>query len=66
MLLRHAHGEPVILARRDDELLAIAALRTHYGAPLVDGLLVNDTVRCPCGITPASACAPAGRFARPL
>jgi len=47
MLLGHAYGEPVILARRDDELFAISALCTHYGAPLVDGLLVGDTVRCP-------------------
>jgi len=47
MLLGHAYGEPVILARRDNELFAISALCTHYGAPLVDGLLVGDTVRCP-------------------
>src|SRR5438094_344836 len=47
MLLGHAHGEPVILARRDDQLSAIGALCSHYGAPLVDGLLVGDTVRCP-------------------
>src|SRR5438105_13178031 len=47
MLLGHAHGEPVVLARRDDERFAIGALCTHYGAPLVDDLLVDDTVRCP-------------------
>jgi NADPH-dependent 2,4-dienoyl-CoA reductase/sulfur reductase-like enzyme/nitrite reductase/ring-hydroxylating ferredoxin subunit len=47
MLLGHAHGEPVILARRDNQLFAVGALCTHYGAPLVDGLLVGDTVRCP-------------------
>lgn len=47
MLLGHAHGEPVLLVRRADELFAIGAVCTHYGAPLADGLLVDDTVRCP-------------------
>ncbi len=47
MLLGHAHGEPVLLARRGDELFAISAICTHYGAPLADGLLVGETVRCP-------------------
>ena len=47
MLLGHAHGEPVLLARRGDELFAIGAVCTHYGGPLAEGLLVDDTVRCP-------------------
>src|SRR5688572_7223719 len=47
MLLGHAQGESVLVARRGGELFAIGALCTHYGAPLGDGLLVDDTVRCP-------------------
>jgi len=47
MLLGHAHGQPVILACRGDQVFAVGALCTHYGAPLTDGLVVGDTVRCP-------------------
>jgi nitrite reductase/ring-hydroxylating ferredoxin subunit len=45
MLLGHAHGEPVLLARRDDELFAIGALCTHYAGPLAAELLVDDKGR---------------------
>ena len=47
LLLGHAQGEPVLLARRGDELFAIGNVCTHYDAPLNEGLLVDDTVRCP-------------------
>ena len=47
MLRGHAHGDPVLLARRGDEVFAVGALCNHFGAPLETGLLVGDTVRCP-------------------
>ena len=46
MLLGHALGESVLLARRGDEVFAIGAICTHYGAPLEQGLFDRETVRC--------------------
>ena len=47
MLLGHANGEAVLLARSGDELFAIGATCTHYSGPLAEGVLVGETVRCP-------------------
>ena len=47
MLLGHAFGEAVLVARRGEELFAIGATCTHYGGPLAKGLMVDCTVRCP-------------------
>jgi apoptosis-inducing factor 3 len=47
MLLGHADGEAVLLARHGGEVFAVEATCTHYGGPLAEGMLVGDTVRCP-------------------
>ena len=47
MLQGHAKGEPILVARRGGDYFAIGAVCTHYGAPLVEGIIVDDTVRCP-------------------
>ncbi len=46
MLQGHAKGEPILVVRRGDAFFAIGASCTHYGAPLAEGLVVGDTVRC--------------------
>ncbi len=47
ILLGHAHGEPVLLARRGADDFAVGAKCTHYGGPLGEGLVTGDEVRCP-------------------
>jgi 3-phenylpropionate/trans-cinnamate dioxygenase ferredoxin reductase subunit len=46
-LAGHAGGKPVFLVRRGSEWFAIGAVCTHYSGPLPEGLIVDDTLRCP-------------------
>ena len=47
MLVGHVDENAVLLARRGAEVFAIGATCTHYSGPLGEGLMVEDTVRCP-------------------
>jgi len=47
MLLGHVGEAAVLIARRGDAFFAIGATCSHYGGPLAEGLMVDDTVRCP-------------------
>jgi NADPH-dependent 2,4-dienoyl-CoA reductase/sulfur reductase-like enzyme/nitrite reductase/ring-hydroxylating ferredoxin subunit len=46
-LVGHVGESNVLVARRGAEIFAIDANCSHYGGPLGDGLVVDDTVRCP-------------------
>src|ERR671923_2081343 len=47
LLQGHVGADRVLLARSGEEFFAIGASCSHYHAPLADGLIVDDTVRCP-------------------
>lgn len=47
MLRGHVGNKPVLLVRRGNDHYALSARCTHYGGPLEEGILVDNTVRCP-------------------
>ena len=47
MLAGRVGNDPVLLVRRGEDFHAVGANCSHYNAPLADGLVVDDTVRCP-------------------
>ena len=47
MVVGRVGEDEVLLVKSGEEYFAVAALCTHYHGHLVDGLLVDGTVRCP-------------------
>jgi NADPH-dependent 2,4-dienoyl-CoA reductase/sulfur reductase-like enzyme/nitrite reductase/ring-hydroxylating ferredoxin subunit len=47
LVVGHANGEAIVLARQGREVFVVGATCTHYSGPLGEGLLVDGTIRCP-------------------
>src|SRR5262245_55552540 len=47
MLVGRVGEDQLLVVKRGDEYFAVAALCTHYHGHLVDGLLVDGSIRCP-------------------
>src|ERR1700722_16277156 len=47
MLLGQVGADEVLLVKRGADVFAIASQCSHYHGPLVDGLVVDGTIRCP-------------------
>ncbi|HST06831.1 MAG TPA: FAD-dependent oxidoreductase [Gemmatimonadaceae bacterium] len=47
LVVGHAFGEPVLLIHVEPNWFAVGGKCTHYGAPLDQGVLVGETIRCP-------------------
>ena len=47
MVLGHVQGEGVLLARSGDEVFAVGPTCTHYGAPLIEGVVADGKILCP-------------------
>jgi len=46
-LLGHVGEEDVLLVQAGNEIFAIEPSCSHYHGPLAEGLVVDDTIRCP-------------------
>jgi len=47
MIQGHVGDEAVLVARKREQYYAIGATCSHYGGPLAEGLMADDTVHCP-------------------
>ncbi len=47
MIQGRVDTEDVVLTRQGDDFFAVGASCSHYGGPLVQGLIVGDELRCP-------------------